>query len=97
MYKHVLSSKFSCTEISNSMDNLSSYCGLVDANIRASDKDLPVLNRFYLVYLGPPYRDDIVFRRPLSNLTLRIEVGKNVPTKNEWGSVYSYAVVLSWL
>ena len=28
----------------NSMDNLSSYCGLVDAKIRASDKDLPVHN-----------------------------------------------------
>ena len=28
----------------NSMNNLSSYCGLVDAKIRASDKDLPVLN-----------------------------------------------------
>ena len=27
----------------NSMNNLSSYCGLVDAKIRASDKDLPVL------------------------------------------------------
>ena len=26
----------------NSMNNLSSYCGLVDAKIRASDKDLPV-------------------------------------------------------
>ena len=26
----------------NSMKNLSSYCGLVDAKIRASDKDLPV-------------------------------------------------------
>ena len=24
------------------MKNLSSYCGLVDAEIRASDKDLPV-------------------------------------------------------
>ena len=24
------------------MDNLPSYCGLVDARIRASDKDLPV-------------------------------------------------------
>ena len=31
----------------NSMNNLSSYCGLVDAKIRASDKDLPVL-RFSL-------------------------------------------------
>ena len=27
----------------NSMNNLSSYCGLVDAKIRASDKDLPVI------------------------------------------------------
>ena len=27
---------------SNSMNNLTSYCGLVDAKIRASDKDLPV-------------------------------------------------------
>ena len=27
----------------NSMNNLSSYCGLVDAKIRTSDKDLPVL------------------------------------------------------
>ena len=26
----------------NSMNNLSSYCGLVDAKIRASDKNLPV-------------------------------------------------------
>ena len=28
------------------MNNLSSYCGLVDAKIRASDKDLPVLPTF---------------------------------------------------
>ena len=26
------------------LNNLSSYCGLVDAKIRASDKDLPVLD-----------------------------------------------------
>ena len=35
-----------CTQdvlpICNSMNNLSSYCGLLDAKIRASDKDLPV-------------------------------------------------------
>ena len=30
----------------NSMNNLSSYCGLVDAKIRASDKDLPVKSVF---------------------------------------------------
>ena len=35
--QHILSLLFSC-----SMNNLSSYCGLVDAKIRASDKDLPV-------------------------------------------------------
>ena len=29
------------------MNNLSSYCELVDAKIRASDKDLPVLYEFY--------------------------------------------------
>ena len=35
--------EFSCTySTCNSMNNLSSYCGLVDAKIRASDKDLPV-------------------------------------------------------
>ena len=28
----------------NSINNLSSYCGLVDEKIRASDKDLPVRN-----------------------------------------------------
>ena len=28
--------------IRNSMNNHSAYCGLVDAKIRASDKDLPV-------------------------------------------------------
>ena len=28
----------------NSMNKMSSYCGLVDAKIRASDKDLPVAN-----------------------------------------------------
>ena len=30
----------------NSMNNLSSYCGLADAKITASDKDLPVLGRY---------------------------------------------------
>jgi hypothetical protein len=40
------------------MNNLLSYCGLVDAKIRASDKDLPVLtyivnwdnDNYYLPY-----------------------------------------------
>ena len=34
----VLSLEFSCTELGN----LLSYCGLVDARISASEKDLPV-------------------------------------------------------
>ena len=33
------------------MKNLLSYCGLVDAKIRASDKDLPVLEILLLPYL----------------------------------------------
>ena len=37
--RHVLNVNFS----GNSMDNLSSYCGLNDARMRASEKDLPVL------------------------------------------------------
>ena len=31
-----------CNFHGNSMKNLLSYCGLIDAKIRASDKDLPV-------------------------------------------------------
>ena len=43
MFSPGLSLEFSCIElVCNSMNNLPSYCGLVDAKIRASDKDLPV-------------------------------------------------------
>ena len=35
------------------MKNLSSYCGLVDAKIRASDKDLPV--RSHLLWMNFSY------------------------------------------
>ena len=35
---HVLNLYFYC----NSMNNLSSYCGLTDARMRASEKDIPV-------------------------------------------------------
>ena len=38
----------------NSTNNLSSYCGLVDAKIRASDKDLPVLQMKNYVCLSDP-------------------------------------------
>ena len=40
------------------MNNLSSYCGLVDAKIRASDKDWPVPRYFrFLVKLTKPFYD----------------------------------------
>ena len=42
MFCSVLGCEFSCTELVNSMDNLLSYCGLVDEKISASEKDLPV-------------------------------------------------------
>ena len=32
------------------MNNLSSYCGLVDAKIRASDKDLPLQEQVRLFF-----------------------------------------------
>ena len=35
---------FTCSFDGNSMNNLLSYCGLVDPRISASDKDLPVEN-----------------------------------------------------
>ena len=35
----------------NAMNNLSSYCGLVDAKIRASDKDLPIHISFFNTFL----------------------------------------------
>ena len=43
---HILSLEFSCMYWScNSMNNLLSYCGLVDARISATEKDLPVLKQ----------------------------------------------------
>ena len=46
MFSTGLSLEFSRIELVinvNSMNNLLTYCGLVDAKIRATDKDLPVL------------------------------------------------------
>ena len=37
-------------QFSRTMNNLLSYCGLVDAKIRASDKDLPVSNKIYQIF-----------------------------------------------
>ena len=41
--EHVLSMFCACTFHGNSVNNMLSYCGLIDAKIRASAKDLPVL------------------------------------------------------
>ena len=44
---------WACINLGDSMNNLLSYCGLIDANIRASDKDLPVsIIPFYIVAGG---------------------------------------------
>ena len=44
---------WACINLGDSMNNLLSYCGLIDANIRASDKDLPVsMIPFYIVAGG---------------------------------------------
>ena len=40
--EHVPPMFCACSFHGNSIDNLLSYCGLVDARIRASEKDLPV-------------------------------------------------------
>ena len=39
---HVLPMFFACSFHGNSMNNILSYCGLVDARISASERDLPV-------------------------------------------------------
>ena len=45
--QHVLNLYFSC----NSMNNLSSYCGLTDTRTWASEKDLPVQSKRNLSHL----------------------------------------------
>ena len=52
MFSPGLSLEFSCIEPVIQWTNLSSYCGLVDAKIRASDKDLPVLEYVLLCLLS---------------------------------------------
>ena len=37
----------------NSINNLSLYCGLVDAKIRGYDKDLPVRQKYSAIHSGP--------------------------------------------
>ena len=54
----------------NSMNNLSSYCGLVDAKIRASDKDLPVLLSVIMLKMFHQYL-----------LKTKVQENKNAPTE----------------
>ena len=60
-----------CSFHGRSMNNLSSYCGLVDAKIRASDKDLPetkvhILNFCFIkeTYLAHSANFDEKFHKP---------------------------------
>ena len=46
--QNVLNLYFSC----NSMNNLQSYCGLIDSRMRASETDLPVQNRRAIRHVG---------------------------------------------
>ena len=43
--QYVLPMFCACSFHGNSMNNLFSYCGLTDAKIRASGKDLPVIHQ----------------------------------------------------
>ena len=43
------------------MNNLSSYCGLVDAKISASEKDLPVRLKQEKLQVNPLLHSDILF------------------------------------
>ena len=60
------------------MNNLLSYCGLIDAKIRASDKDLPVSHETAEVYkLGgvkSTILDSMLFQKSLNftNLTFQL-------------------------
>ena len=45
--EHVLPMFCACSFYGNSMNDLLSYCGLADAGISASEKDLPVIKCVY--------------------------------------------------
>ena len=49
------------------MNNMSAYCGLVDAKIRASDKDLPVKQIFNLLPVDPSPQNSTVEAKLISN------------------------------
>ena len=62
------------------MNNLSSYCGLVDAKIRASDKDLPVL-------LGDNF--EIELNKTKKNHIFRTMVGTRSDVRDLCGQTFS--------
>ena len=55
------------------MNNLSSYSGLVDAKIRASDKDLPVKQKSIKSVDGELYWKDVRRFNLLTKSTLEVE------------------------
>ena len=59
------------------MNNLSSYCGLVDAKIRASGKDLPVLRKYLFI---PTYR--LCAKSTQRRETCKITVEKEMAFQN---------------
>ena len=64
------------------MNNMSSYCGLVDAKIRASDKDLPVL--CILTFLNTSYLTDefIGFTLKMESVCKSTIFGKKMMVKS---------------
>ena len=61
------------------MNNLLSYCGLVDVRINASDKDLPVLNSFlFSVEIVTKMEEkEVGYQRKIAELEVHLlELGK---------------------
>ena len=72
------------------MNNLSSYCGLVDAKIRASDKDLPV--PMYTIFTYKPRFSS--FWESSASLNKKVELHIMIKL---WGKLLQYAHVLSFV
>jgi len=78
----------------NSMNSLSSYCGLVDARIKPSDKDLPVINEIKILlqkvfhpivthnWCMLMHFDDIIYSvLSVMSGTLSFRVGQNIKSQ----------------
>ena len=70
--QHVLNLYFSC----NSMNNLSSYCGLTDSRMRASDTDLPVHIKVPMYF---HIRKLMNFQNIKNNFTFFLDIDDIVP------------------